>query len=198
MEIWKDIKGFEGYYQVSNMGNVRSLDRTVRHKNHSSRFIKGKILKPGTETCGYSFVCLTKNTKRVYARVHRLVADAFIENKQKKHEVNHIDGNKQNNQVSNLEYATHSENMQHAVKTGLKNRVHPVEMLDARTEKTIKLFPSINSAIKYLQIYPISSAWCEMSRCLDGKIIEVYGFKWKMAKPLNIVETRAKDGKRNY
>lgn len=193
MEIWKDIKGFEGIYQVSNMGNVRSLDRTVHYKNGRKRFYKGQILAPHIETLGYLSVCLLKNSKRTYVRIHRLVADAFMTNNHQKPEVNHIDGNKKNNAVSNLEYATHSENMQHAVKNGLKKRVRPVQMIDKQTGRVIKIFPSQNSAAMYLGVYSSSN----IRNCVNGIVKEAHGYKWESVDKLKFVETRAKDGERN-
>lgn len=115
-EIWKDIEGYEGKYQVSNLGKVRSLDRKTG--NHPR---KGKVLKPCANRNGYLAVNLyNKNTNREARSIHRLVAQTFIANPDCKPEVNHKDGNKQNNRVSNLEWCTGSENKIHAHKTGLK------------------------------------------------------------------------------
>lgn len=112
-EIWKPVKDFEGLYEVSNMGNVRSLNYRCTGEI--------KILKPGKDKRGYLKVNLYKSSKYSSKRVHRLVATAFIPNLDNKTQVNHIDGNKQNNTVSNLEWCTNSENMQHAWRTGLRN-----------------------------------------------------------------------------
>lgn len=115
MEVWKDIEGYEGIYQVSNTGRVRSLDRL----NSIGQNRKGKILKEKVHTNGYHFVTLYKNKTRREKLIHRIVAETFLENKGNKRVVNHIDGVKTNNNVSNLEWATHKENSVHAVKTGL-------------------------------------------------------------------------------
>ena len=106
-EIWRDIIGYEGRYQVSDLGNVKSL---FRHK---------KILKPAKDKDGYLKVVLYKDGERKNFFVHRLVAETFIPNPENKPEVNHDDGNKENCCVSNLYWATKSENMQHAFKNGL-------------------------------------------------------------------------------
>lgn len=181
MEQWKDIKGFEGYYQVSNKGNVRSLDRIITCKNGSKRNRKGKMIKPGIETCGYSFVQLSNGEKSIYARVHRLVADAFIENKDSKPQVNHIDGNKQNNDVSNLEYCTHSENMLHAYKNNLRKRIFPVEMLDKDSGKVLRSFESISEAQKYFG----NSKGSSISHCVHHKKrITAYGYKWRLKESI--------------
>lgn len=106
-EVWKDVIGYEGYYQISNLGNVKGLKRN-------------KIKSPTLNSWGYQVVSLTKpNTKLKNVLVHRLVAMAFINNLENKEQVNHIDGNKTNNCVYNLEWCNQSENMQHAFKLGL-------------------------------------------------------------------------------
>lgn len=109
-EIFKDIVGFEGKYQVSNFGNVKSLN----YQNTS----KAKLLTPIKHHCGYLLVHLGTSKIKM---VHTLVANAFIPNPDNKKCVNHIDGNKQNNAVSNLEWVTYKENMEHAIRTGLRD-----------------------------------------------------------------------------
>lgn len=110
IEIWKDIKGFEGIYQISNMGRLKSF------KNHSEGF----ILSNKNSKNDYFSVVLTNNLlkKKRYARIHRLVAEAFIPNPDpdNKTQINHIDSNKQNNCVDNLEWVTPKENMVHALR----------------------------------------------------------------------------------
>ena len=177
MEEWRDIKGSEGFYQVSNMGRVRSLDRDITTLKGWKMHKKGCVLKHGIETRGYSFVSLRKPGTVIYARVHRLVADAFMTNEFNKPEVNHIDGNKQNNAVTNLEYSTHSENMRHAVETGLKKRAYPVEMLDANTGEVLRTFPSMTSASKYFN--KNSKSPNGVLQCIKGKYKTAYGYKWR-------------------
>lgn len=103
-----DVNGFEGRYQISSEGNVISL-------------ISGKTLSPGTKPGGYKFVGLSpsKGAKPIYKMVHRLVAEAFVQNPDKKAEVNHIDGNKCNNNARNLEWVSRSENATHGFDAGL-------------------------------------------------------------------------------
>lgn len=115
VEYWKDIKGYEGSYQVSSLGRVRSLDRIIKQEsrwgNIVERRMKSHILSPGN--CrGYHHVTLGKHHNS--RSVHRLVADHFIPNPGDKPEVNHKDGVKTNNACSNLEWTTRSENMVHA------------------------------------------------------------------------------------
>ena len=107
IEKWRDIPEYEGIYQVSNLGNVKVLDRVVNSAIKHSDKVKriGKTLKQYNKN-GYMQVTLTINTKRKYYNVHRLVAQAFIDNPQNLPQVNHKDENKLNNNVNNLEWCT--------------------------------------------------------------------------------------------
>jgi hypothetical protein len=118
-KIWKDIPEYEGLYQVSNFGEVKSLSKP-RNVFNSCYIAKERILKPALNDKGYKVVVLTKNKKHKTFRVHRLVALAFINNYESKPQVNHIDGNKLNNNIENLEWCTNGENEKHAYKLGLK------------------------------------------------------------------------------
>ena len=117
-EVWKDVVGYEGYYQVSNLGNVKSVDRYVSN-NSKQMLVKGRLMNLKQDKKGYLRVNLSKNNHVTFTPVHRLVAMAFIPNLENKPQVNHIDGVKTNNNVSNLEWVTNLENMQHAVRSGL-------------------------------------------------------------------------------
>ena len=119
-EIWKDVKGYERIYQVSNLGNIRSLDRIVSRGNdkYYNRF--GRILRPSLDGGGYKIIILYNSKTKKTAKIHRLVAETFHENKNNLYCVNHIDGNKLNNNVSNLEWCTSSDNQKHAYKLGLR------------------------------------------------------------------------------
>lgn len=118
MKIWKDIKGFEGWYKVSNDGDVKSIDRYIGHSRGGKRLYKGAPVKKALKR-GYWQVRLKMDGNSYYFNVHRLVAAAFIPNKEGKPQVNHIDGDKLNNHVSNLEWCTVAENIQHAVEKRL-------------------------------------------------------------------------------
>lgn len=121
-EIWKPIKGYEGLYDISNMGRVKSLSRTIYNEgNYAKQFkSKEKILKSVDDGNGYMKVFLYNDGHRKHYKVHRLVAEAFILNPKNKPEINHIDGNKMNNVYSNLEWCDRSYNVKHAWDTGLK------------------------------------------------------------------------------
>lgn len=116
-EIWKDISGYEGLYQVSNLGNVKSLDKYVNsgglnNKNRVSLKV-GKILKNSLNVRGYLRVSLSKQSKTEQILIHRLVAQAFLENIEGKKNVNHINSIKTDNNVNNLEYVNQRENYLH-------------------------------------------------------------------------------------
>lgn len=112
-EEWEDIKGYEGIYKISNLGKVKSLERVTKIPN-SYRKEKEKILKASVRS-GYYVVNLRKNNIRKSYQIHRLVAQAFIPNPENKSYVNHIDFNKKNNNVSNLEWCTQKENVQWSI-----------------------------------------------------------------------------------
>ena len=117
MEKYKDIKGYEGMYQVSNLGNVKSLDRIIWN-GHVMHLHKGRVMKP--KGVKYKEVLLCKEGKNKKWFIHRLVALHFIPNPENKSQVNHKDGIKDNNHISNLEWATSKENNKHAWETGLQ------------------------------------------------------------------------------
>lgn len=111
MEEWRDITGYEGYYQISSKGNVRSLDRTLINSIGVESSVKGKEIHKSLVGAGYYQVNLYKDGKKLNKYVHQLVASAFISNPKNYSEINHIDYNKENNCVENLEWCTHLENM---------------------------------------------------------------------------------------
>lgn len=113
MEEWKDIKGYEGLYQISDNGNVRSLDRIVHTVNKYLQ--KGTILKT-IDNGRYLFVTLRKEGRKEIKYIHRMVAEAFVPNPLSLNEVNHKDENKHNNNASNLEWCTHIYNMNYGTR----------------------------------------------------------------------------------
>jgi hypothetical protein len=154
-EIWKDIKGFEGLYKVSNTGKVKSLTRKVKGKSGSYRTINEKLISLTDNGKGYLVLTLYKDEKRYFKKIHRLVAEAFIDNPLNKPEVNHKDGNKKNNNVNNLEWVTTLENCQHRqlnrlgnIENATKSKYKPIAKIDLNTGKIIKKFSSVKEAAK--------------------------------------------------
>lgn len=140
-EIWRPIRGFEGRYEVSDIGRVRSLDKTVEHRSGLSgtctQFYPSKIINQLKHN-GYMQVVLAMNGKTSSARVHRLVANAFIPNPNQLPQVNHIDGDKTNNDANNLEWVTAKQNVDHSVLNGLrptKHRGHGIKLIDFDTDE---------------------------------------------------------------
>ena len=132
-EVWKDIPGYEGIYSISNMGKVRN-DKTNR------------ILKQGQSGKGYLMVQLCKDGKAKSIRIHKLVMNAF-QGESKGLQINHIDGNKKNNQLSNLEYCSAKENTQHAWNIGLAKHQRSVISLDEEGNE-INYYESLKAAAK--------------------------------------------------
>lgn len=157
-EEWRPVKGYEGLYEVSNMGRVRSL-----------YYGKSRILKQGVDCHGYMHVCLSKDGTCNTKRVHRLVATAFIQNPDNYECVNHKDGNKKNNTVDNLEWCTISYNTKHAYHNGLINT-------GTRRKKSIILYKrygeykSVTEAAETLGVAPRS-----LSRAIH-KNSSIHGF----------------------
>jgi hypothetical protein len=125
LEVWQPVKGFENLYEISNLGNVKSLDRLVNGFN-SKKLKKGKLLTQHNRN-GYLGVVLSKEGYTKSFTVHRLVAIAFLPNDDFSLTVNHKDGNKHNNSIENLEWCTMSEQLKHAIKSGLFKPVSPRE-----------------------------------------------------------------------
>lgn len=161
MEKWKDIEGFEGLYQVSNMGRVRSCFREGTKGGIIKQFVKDRYYK----------VHIYKNGKQLNFYTHRLVAKAFVINKHNKPEINHIDGNKLNNNANNLEWCNRQENMEHAYRNGLKKTIRVAQM---KNGIEIKIFLNANRASKETGIH-----YASIHRCCNGIIKSAGGYQWK-------------------
>ncbi len=139
-EIWKPIRGYEGYYEVSNFGRVQSLDREIISEKGIKHRVTGYILPQRYYENRYLVVFLSKDGKQKPYKVHHLVAEAFIPNPDRKTYINHKDGNKLNNWAGNLEWVTQKENIDHAFIIGCKKKKSKVTLIDnGVTFPTIKL-----------------------------------------------------------
>jgi|SRR5690606_20633361 len=153
MEIWKDIIGFEDDYEISNLGSLRSKDRYVKHYKGGLRLYKGSTKNIRVNRYGYCRCNLKKDGVRYDFVIHRLVAEAFLPNPENKPQVNHKDGNKENNRLENLEWSTASENIVHAVKSRLINtkltdkEAKEVYNSDLSYRKLAKFFGVSNSIV---------------------------------------------------
>lgn len=178
-EKWKDIAGWEGRYRVSDQGNVESYDFPNGRK--------GKRLTPQPNEKGYLMVHLYNGAKKKTAKVHRLVAEAFVPNPRNLPEVNHHDGNKRNNAASNLEWSTRQENVAHAMENGLydpaiKKHLEQIDKMKIPVIGTNKLtgeefeFESINDAAR-----KCNTSGTHIIECFDGRRKSAGGYTWRKA-----------------
>lgn len=180
-EVWKDIQDYEGLYQVSNLGRVRSLGRPVFNAiKHGNIWRKGKILKPiKTQNTGYYCVSLVKDKHLKRKSIHRLVAEAFIPNPNDLPQVNHKDENKANNQVSNLEWCTskynnafNGLNKRIALKNKNGKRSKAVGQYTLNGDK-VKVWPSTHECAR------AGFDRANISKCCHGKKKNYRGYIWK-------------------
>lgn len=174
MEVWKDIEGYEGSYQVSSYGRVRSLDR-IDDNNHP---LKGQIIKQHLSNRGYYRVFLYKKQKMKAFSVHRLVASAFIPNPENKACIDHISCNKEDNSVSNLRWCSHSENMCNSITYEQNLKAHeskkiPVMCCDEEGN-VIKIYPSISSVKEDGHSQGIVSQCCRGQKLRHHKMLWYY------------------------
>lgn len=126
-EEWRDIEGYEGVYQISNLGRVKSLDRMVGHNKGGKKLIRGKLKRAHIAKNGYPMLNLSNKNRQESVYLHRILGKTFLPNPRRLETINHKDGNKENFDLSNLEWASHSENISHAYRTGLRK---PTRILD--------------------------------------------------------------------
>lgn len=197
MEIWRDIIGYEGIYQISNLGNVK---RIGTYSNQTGKeWISNRILKPAIKSNGYMFVGLSKNGKVSSKHIHRLVAEAFVSNPDNKPTVNHKDGNKSNNTVDNLEWVTYLENNIHSIKvlkrdTKNSSDSKPVLQFD-KEGNFIREYPSMREAQRQTNIIGIDKV------CSGVKYRKTAGgYVWKYKddynKSVETIETTSDDGRK--
>lgn len=170
-EEWREIHDYPNY-EVSNFGRVRSKEREVTqfgHKKNYTRIMKGKVLQQRKQNAGYLVVWLSVEGKKKAITVHRLVATAFV--KGNGNDVNHIDGNKINNRVDNLEWVTHSNNIEHAYRV-----LHRIKHLSKRVIciETGEVFQSMRDAAQAKGINATS-----IGHVINGRNKTAGGYTWK-------------------
>lgn len=172
MEIWKNIKGFEGLYQVSNYGRVKSLQRKVRWRN-GTRTINERVLHFGYDKNyqGYQIVVLSKNGICKTYKVHRLVAEAFIPNPDKLPQVNHKDESKENNHCTNLEWCSRSYNINYG------NRNKSVSKSVLQFDMNGNFIKEWGSTMEVQREKGYSNQ--NISACCNGLYSQSYGYVWK-------------------
>ena len=181
----KSVKNYEGLYEVSDTGEVRSCDRVIptNIKHVSARRIPGRTLKQNLKSNGYMTVDLCKNGKVTTTTVHRLVADAFVPNLDHKRYVNHIDSNRANNAAGNLEWVTSAENRRHGIDHGFVEfkQIIPVQCIE-----TGDVFESSRNAADWLianypdRVHGKSKVVANNIRgACRGRTPKAYGFHWK-------------------
>ena len=177
IEQWKDIEGYEGRYQVSNLGRVKSLPILKRNGN-GYYWTKEKIRRLKINEDGYQAITLVENSKFKTYTIHRLVATAFIENPNNYSEVNHIDEIKTNNRVDNLEWCTHAYNLEYGSRKEITRQktMKPVLQFD-RENNFIKKWISMTEAANQLNI----AQGC-ISNCCHHKRKTAGNYIWKLAQ----------------
>lgn len=187
VEEWRQVVGFEGLYEVSNTGKIRSLDNYVRanlHGNEAVRFQRGRELRPLLGKNGYYAIVLCKDGKHTRTSFHRVVATAFLPNPENKRTINHKNGIKTDNNVENLEWATDAENINHAYGTMLNRHKQPV--LQIKDGKVIAEYESEKAAGEAVFDYykkhglPITNAPQKNINIAIKSGKYAYGFQWKL------------------
>ena len=178
-EIWKDIVDYEGYYQVSNLGKVKSLKRFRIGNGNSMTIVPEKYLKHKVDRYGYTVFGLTKNAKTKMFTCHRLVAKSFLQNTNNYEQVNHINGIKSDNSVSNLEWCDHKHNMREAFRIGLcKSKKSKDNILSKRVAKIkdgeiVSVYDSITDACNHNNVVKTA-----ITNCLRGRSKTSCGYGW--------------------
>ena len=182
IEHWKPIKGYEGSYEISDHGRVRSLDRVIYQRHYSGcmakHFYKSQIIIPRVSELGYKTVGLVKNSKQKHFSVHRLVGLHFLNKPEGKNCINHLDANPSNNHVSNLEWCTQSENIKYAYDHGTKRPPHlkPIGQYDDDWN-LIKVWEGQTAASRALKIQQVN-----IGKAARGEREHAGGFRWKFMK----------------
>lgn len=183
---WKDIKGFEGLYQISNLGNIKSLKRYVKNK-YGYRVVNEKILKNQINSKGYYSVVLRKENKTFTKEIHRLLAIAFIPNINNDKYINHKDGNKLNNSLDNLEWCTCQYNIKEAYRLGLNRYTNLINFKNL-PKKVLQIDKDNNLIAEYDSIREASriTGICYNSISLNcqGKQTKAGDYTWRFKEEI--------------
>ena len=177
-ELWKPVKGYEGLYEVSNYGNVRGL-ATRTHNGYGSFIKSGKLLRPTTDKDGYLVVGLRDRGRNKTAKVHRLVAEAFIPNPNGFLQINHKDEDKSNNCVSNLEWCTNTYNLNYGHRSEKAGKTLRHVMKSKKLYQfdldgnLLRIWPSIHEMQRQLGF-----SRSNVKNCAMGNYKQSYGYKW--------------------
>lgn len=184
-EEWRDVVGYEGLYQVSNLGRVKGVARKVNRNGHMVS-VPERLLNQNDNTNGYLRVSLSKGNHTKQAFVHRLVAEAFVDNPKGCKYIDHLDNDRHNNHVDNLAWCTQSENIAASYARGQRKYVPMSEEARARVTKKIakpvvrsdgKIYPSVTSAAKDLGV-----TMAMVSHVLNGRAQTALGYSFRYAK----------------
>lgn len=181
VEIWKDIKGFVGSYQVSNLGRVRSIKRSIVYSNGRVHIVEEKILKLNPDRKNYMRACLVDvNKKKHNKQVHRLVAQAFIPNPNNLPQVNHLNEIHYDNNIANLEWCTAEYNLNYGNRNRLASEARGKGILQlAMDGEFIRHHSGTRNAARSLNLNPDSGA--NIAACANHKRRNAYGYKWEWA-----------------
>lgn len=184
-EVWKPVVGYENYYEISNYGRLRSFSRHTIDSRGRKSFHYGKIIKAAVSRCGYATFRISVECKLICVTLHRLVAEAFIPNPKNLPFVNHLDENKLNNHVSNLEWITNVDNINYrdtqkrhsdSLRRVLRGRTYIVVQYD-KNGKELRTFRGKR------EILDAGFSYDGVVHCCNGKTRTHKGYVWKRFKP---------------
>lgn len=178
-EVWKDVVGYEGLYQVSNLGRVKMLSRNVL-ANKSVRTIKEHIITQHISQKGYLYVCLWDNNKGKKVYVHKIVLSSFLRGKGIGEECNHLNENRTDNRLNNLEWCSHKYNINY----GERTKKHSKSMKNHKSLSVPVIQLSLNN--EYIAEYPslreagrvMNRSFTSIKECCKGRCKSAFGFKW--------------------
>lgn len=192
-EIWRDIEGYKGLYQVSDQGRIRSLDRIVAHSRYGYKTLKGRLLRPTKNGDGYFYINLYKDNHEKKYKTHRLVAQAFIPNPENKEEVDHINTKRDDNRVENLRWATKLENNRNSLTRKKRSENNPMRgkygkdnpnsksiYQISKDGNLIRKWEGIKEAARNTEVYPGN-----IVKCCQGKLNASGGYRWIYASELD-------------